>query len=97
MGSQLKSSDVQEGSAGLASHSIKERSLVRYLEPQRVAACTDAWLEESLPRKPRGLGDVTDFLPCFVSELCGVPGQQESAGVMVLGWERVSLLFADVP
>lgn len=37
--SQLKSSDVQEGSAGLASHIIKERCLYRYLET-RAPVCS---------------------------------------------------------
>ena len=39
-----------------------------------------------------------DFLSRFMSELYGIPGAAgESAGILVLGCERVSFLFAEVP
>lgn len=66
------------------------------LVPRRAAACTDAWLEESLPRKLKGLNHRLSFLPCFVSELCGIPGAAwESTGILVLRWGRVPFLFAE--
>lgn len=44
------------------------------------------------------LNDCMDFLSCFVSELYDIPGAAgESAGILVLGWECISLLFTEVP
>lgn len=58
----------------------------------------DTWLEESLPRKLRGLNDRMDFLSCSVLEMYGIArAAAESAGILVLGWEHVSLLFIEVP
>lgn len=76
--SQLKSSDVQEGSAGLASHIIKERCLYRYLET-RAPVCSN--MAAGVPALQAQGVSTTVCIFCHVSYLSCTAflGQQGSA------------------
>lgn len=57
-----------------------------------------ARVEESPPRKLRGLKDPVDALPRFIPKLSGIPGAPgESTGSSVLRWEHIPLLFNELP
>lgn len=55
-------------------------------------------VEESLPWELRALRDPVDALLCFIPKLSGIAGAPgESSGSSVFRWERVSLLFNELP